>query len=91
MEKVLIVLGIVFLGLVVFGIICSITRAVKMKKGDNLGKLYFKQWPNGSRSFHLALDVDLDKIKEGEVYTITVKEEQPTEAEKQAIKEIMED
>lgn len=91
MEKILMALGIIFLIAVVLIFVSGTIKAIKVSKNGKLGKLYFKQWPNGSRTFHLNLDVDLEEVKEGEVYTITVKEEKPTDAELEIIREVSEE
>lgn len=91
MEKILIGLGIIFLVAVILIFVSGTIKAIKVSKNEKLGKLYFKQWPNGSRTFHLNLDVDLEEVREGEIYTITVKEEKPTEAELEVIREVSEE
>lgn len=91
MEKILIILGAVFVIVLAALFFTSLARAFKRTKSGKLGKLYFKQWPDGNRTFHLALDVDLQDLKSGEVYTITVKEEKPTDAELEIVREVSEE
>lgn len=87
MEKVLMVFGVLFL--IIAG--AMIVKTIKQHKTAKLGTLYFKDGAFGSRTFHLALDVDLEKIKNGEKYIVTVKEEKLSEIEVKAINEIEND
>ena len=81
----------VILAILMVVFVVKLIQTANRERKPKLGKLYFKEWPTGERSFHLALDVELSDVKEGEVYTITVKEEKPTDAELEIIREVSEE
>lgn len=89
LEKVFAVIGIIFVGILVACAIIA-TRRVLIKNKAKFGTLYFKDWPDRGRTYHIALDVDLDNIKEGDVYSLKCKREQLTNTEIDIYKELQE-
>lgn len=88
------VYGVIFFLILVVLTIAFIVKFVSILKRDHkskLGTLYFKRGAYGEKAFHLSLNVELDDVREGEKYVVTVKEEKATDAELNAIREIEND
>jgi hypothetical protein len=85
-ERVLAVIGVVFVILVLAEIFKNLT-----KRNGKFGTVYIKTFPDGSKSYRIQLDTEPEDLKEGDKYILTVANEALKKEELEIFNGIMEE
>ena len=91
MEKFLSIVGVVCLLIALIIFMSAVIEGFRRAKHKSLGQLYFKDWPDGNRTYRINLETDLSELKEDQHYDLVVKREELNAKERAAAKEILED
>ncbi len=77
--------------IIVLSIIIGAIRSRFKKDEKDISLLYFKVFPDGTRSYRMGIKVDLASLQEGDIFKVKAVRDEPTEIDMQVYRNIKED